>query len=98
MANEEKIYVGQTALQIQLDTKIDLTLMQSALIKYNDPDGNAGSWAASLIDLAIDGIIGTASEPTLIEGLWKVWSHITFTDARTAPGDPVTFYAYTEGH
>lgn len=97
MAEEQKIYVGQTALQIQLSTEIDLSTFQSGLIKYVDPDGTEGSWSAAVVGDAADGIIGTITAPTLIEGLWTVWAYVTFADASVAPGDIATFTAYVEG-
>lgn len=97
MADEQKIYVDQTALQIQADTKIDLTTLQTGLIKYLDPDGNTGQWPASVVGLAVDGIIGTDTAPTLIAGLYTAWAHVTFADATFAPGDPFTFTVDVEG-
>lgn len=94
---EQKIYVNQTALQIQLDTHIDLTTLATPKIKYTNPAGTSNEWPAVLVGPAIDGVIGTANPPTLVNGLWTCWAHLTFADGRTAPGDPVTFYAYTEG-
>lgn len=69
---EQKIYVGQTALQIQLDTKIDLTTGSIFLIKYSDPENDIDSWPASVVGDAADGIIGTDDPPALIPGLYTM--------------------------
>lgn len=97
MADEQKIYVEQTALQIQADTKIDLTTLQTGLIKYRDPGGLTGSWPASVVGGATEGIIGTNDPPTLTPGLWTAWAHVTFDDNSYAPGDIFLFTVYTEG-
>lgn len=44
-----KIYVGQTALRIQLSTGIDLTDI-TVSIKYEKPDGTTGVWQASKLN------------------------------------------------
>lgn len=94
---EQKIYEGQTALQVQLDTEINLSTGSSYAIKYVDPDGATGSWSAAVYGDAADGIIGTTSAPALAAGVWKIWAYVTFADGSVAPGDPVTFRVYTEG-
>lgn len=100
MADEQKVYVGQTALSIQLDTKIDLTSGATFLIKYVKPDATTGSWTAAVIGVATDGIIGYTADAGELDaaGDWKVWAHVTFNDATFAPGDPATFTVYTEGN
>lgn len=93
----QKIYVGQTALSIQLDTTIDLAAMASGLIKYVKPDGSTGQWPAVEGDpgvLVYDIQLDTDLD---LEGSWKWWAHVTFNDGTYAPGDPVLEYVYTEG-
>lgn len=96
-STEQKIYEGQTALQIQANTCIDLTSGQTFAIKYRDPDGVTGSWPASVVGGATEGVIGTDTPPTLAAGLWTAWAHVTFADASVAPGDIFTFTVFTEG-
>jgi len=100
MSTEQKIYVGQTALSIRLDTKIDLTTMSTAKIKYIKPDGTQGEWTAVLYGNAADGIISyTINSASDIDqdGLWKMWAYVTFNDSTVAPGDIATMTAHIEG-
>lgn len=93
-----KIYLNQSSLRIQLTTNVDITGATSTLIKYKKPSGSTGSWIAS-IEAAGDGIIyydltGTELDET---GTWTLWAHVTFSDTRVAPGEPVKMIVYTEG-
>jgi hypothetical protein len=93
----QKIYVGQTALAIQLDTTIDLTTMTVGLIKYMKPDGTTGQWTAVEDDPGVLSYTVQSSSDLDMEGTWKWWAYVTFVDGSYAPGDPVTEYVYTEG-
>ena len=101
MADEQKIYVGQTALTIRLDTKIDLTTMSTAVIKYVKPDGTQSEWVAVQYGAATDGVIEytiTSAADIDQDGLWKVWAYIVFNDSTVAPGDTATFLVSIEGY
>ena len=96
----DKIYVGQTALTLQLDTGIDLSTASSALMKFIRPDKTVGQWVAVIDAPATDGIISydIASATDLDQsGIWKRWAYITFTGGAVAPGDCVPFEVFDEG-
>ena len=95
----DKIYKGQTALNIVLDTGMDLSTATSALIKYLKPDKTEGSWAATVDSPATAGKISyeIASASDLDQsGGWKMWAYITLPQG-TVPGDCSTFTVYEEG-
>ncbi len=94
---QQKIYVGQTALSIQLDTTIDLSTMATGVIRYSKPDGSSGEWAAVEGDpgvLVYDIQSGSDLDQ---EGDWKFWTFVTFVDGSVAPGDTVAEYVFTQG-
>ena len=45
------IYEGAIGTEIVLDTFVDLTLATTIEIRYRKPDGTAGIWAGTLVDL-----------------------------------------------
>jgi len=100
MATLQKIYVGQTALSIQFDTKIDLTTQTAVKIKYIKPDGTTGDWTAGVVGDPTDGIIGydIVSNSDLDQAeLWQMWAYVTFAGGTVAPGDSVAVWVHTEG-
>jgi len=93
-----KIYIGQTALRIQLTANIDIN-NADAFIKYQKPDGTRGEWVASVYD-ADKGIIYYDMQATTDldqEGDWIFWTYIEFGNGKVAAGEPVTIYVYPEG-
>ena len=93
----QKIYVGQTALTMKLDTKISLSTAATAVMKYEKPDGTEGQWVcATDVDGYISYNIVNATDLDQA-GVWKRWAEITFTSGKWAPGDPVTFIVYNVG-
>ena len=95
---EDKIYVNQSNLRYELDSKVILTEALETLIKYRKPDGTEGSWEASIIAL----------EPTVlyyefaggelnVSGEWTLWGYVVFADNRNAPGNSVKEKVYKEG-
>jgi len=94
-----KIYKGQDALTIQLTVGQDITSATPVLIKYRKPSGLEGSWIAAIVTAAT-GIIGYTMADTdqLNEvGKWTFWAHITFSDGKVAPGEPIEKWVYNEG-
>lgn len=94
-----KIYVDQTALKIDLDTGIDLTIgVDSVYIKYVKPSTEvAAQWAGSIEDTThVTKILsgGEIDEP----GDWKFWAYVNFNDGTEAPGEPVIVRVYQEGN
>ncbi len=75
MADYEKpVYIGQS-LTVKLNTKQVVT-GATLVIGYEDPIGNVGSWSAT-----IDPVVNTKIFYTYIadtDGIWKVWSDVTF--------------------
>ena len=91
-----KIYVGQTALRIILDTGVTLTSVSVALIKYKKPDKTTGSWVATEDGQTIYYDIDSASDLDQ-DGAWTMWAYITYADATVVPGEPVIVKVYAEG-
>ena len=71
----QKIYVNQTALELRMDTNIDLSTMASAVIKYEKPDESTGEWSATA---GGSGILIKNFEAGEIDqsGLWKFWVYV----------------------
>jgi hypothetical protein len=97
----QKVYVGQTALTIRLNTFIPLENILSVQIKYIKPRQPTviKTWNASIYDKD-EGIIEykIKSKTDLDQpGLWTCWAHITFTDGTFAPGQPAQFQVFPEG-
>lgn len=94
------IFVGQTALTIRLDTKIDLTTAVSAQIKYINPNKETGIWTAVVDSPATSGTISydiQSASDIGVAGDWKIWAFITFTGNTVAPGCIKEFTAINEG-
>jgi len=93
-----KIYKDQTSLQIKLTTNVDLSDATTLLIKYEKPDGTLGSFTASVSD-ASEGIIyyNVVTDDLDLEGDWKFWAYVTFSDGRSAPGEVIKQHIYLEG-
>lgn len=94
-----KIYKGQTKLTIRLETEHDLTNAKTVLIKYTKPSGRHGEWTATVDNVTVGTISynPTTSDILNESGMWKIWSHVTFTDDLFAPGEPVNMPIYPEG-
>jgi hypothetical protein len=96
----QKIFKGQTALTLELDTKIDLTSATNVWMKYTKPNGTTSSWVASVQDPATSGIIEyviTSPNDLNEVGEWTRWAYIEIDNIKYAPGDSVTFEVYEEG-
>lgn len=99
---EDKIYVGQTALALDLDTCIELATegAVSAIMKYVKPDGTTGQWTAEVAPTGLPQVVRytIANSSDLDQaGLWKRWCVVTFAASKTAPSDPVYFIVHEEG-
>ncbi|MHC4792594.1 MAG: hypothetical protein ACYS8Y_14415 [Planctomycetota bacterium] len=86
-------------VEIRLGTGHDVTTSSSWLIKFTKPSGTSGSWtAAAMSGTAATAITYTAPADTIDErGKWRLWSYVTFSDARAYPGDTVEQMIYDEG-
>jgi len=99
---EQKIYVGQSALALDLDTCVELVAegAVSAIMKYVKPDGTAGQWTAEVAPTDLPTIVRyTVVNGAILDqsGLWKRWCVVTFAGSKTAPSDAVYFKVYEEG-
>lgn len=93
------IYKGQTELSIRVNTGVDITGATAVLLKYKDPNGLEGSFTATIYD-SYEGIINydiVSSLDLNVVGKWTFWSHITFANAKSAPGKPFTLEVFKEG-
>ena len=94
-----KIFEGQSALRIECRCSVDITGALATLIKYTKPSGASGSFVATVQD-ALQGIIYydvvTTSEIDE-DGVWLMWSHVTFSDGRIAQGIPIKVCVNAEG-
>ena len=93
------VYNAQDALKIRLTCSQDITGATVKRIKYRKPDGTESYWTATVED-ASSGIIyyNVASGDIDDSGLWVFWAYITFSDGKSAPGEPVYVYFYDEGY
>ena len=93
-----KIYKGQSALRITLNTFTDLEDILSAVIKYRKPDGKTGEFTAAVGDTAKGVIFHECIEGELdVSGWWSFWAFVAFADGRTAAGETAKVYIWNEG-
>jgi hypothetical protein len=93
-----RIFKGQSALRITLNTFTDLEGIISAVIKYRKPDGSAGELSAGVGDTAKGVIFHECIEGEIDRsGWWVFWAFITFGDGRTATGEAAKVFVWHEG-
>jgi hypothetical protein len=93
-----RIFKGQSALRLTLKTFTDLEGILSAVIKYLNPDGSIGEFAAGVADMGKGVIFHECIEGELnVSGWWSFWAFITFADGRTAAGEAAKVYIWQEG-
>jgi hypothetical protein len=95
-----KVYVNQDSLRIRLTTSVDITGATSLQIRYKKPSGSTSQVTATSEDDA-DGIIyyDLPQGSTLLDeaGDWLFWAYVTFSDNRSAPGEPARVHVYEAG-
>ncbi len=92
-----RIYQTQDYLRIELSYTVDVAI-DTAVIKYIDPDETEGEWVATVDELNKLIYYDLPSGlPLGIAGRWTVWSVATADDGRIIPGDTFKFMVYTEG-
>jgi len=98
MDNTNWIFVGQEALQLRLDTKLDLTGASDLKIKFKRPDGSAGEWGGTLYSTTFiqKSFINDADELNGA-GIWTFWTCATMSDGRLIQGKPVQYQVRAEG-
>jgi hypothetical protein len=93
-----KIFKGQSALRITVNTFTDLEGIENAVIKYRKPNGSMGEFPAGVGDAAGGVIFHECIEGELnVSGWWAFWAFITFADGRTAAGEASKVYIWGEG-
>ena len=94
-----KIYVGQTALKIDLDTGIDLTNgVDVVYIKYQKPGNETiAEWIGAVENNTHITYVLSAGEID-VKGDWTFWAYVEFTDGSEAPGEPSIVPVHMEGN
>ena len=93
-----KVFAGQSALRITINTFCDLEDVISVSIKYRKPDGKTGEFAAAAGDTAKGVIFHECIEGEIdLPGWWAFWAFVTFADGRTAAGETAKVYVWREG-
>jgi len=93
-----KIFKGQSALRITLQTFCNLEGVTIALIKYRKPDGSCGEMAAAVGDETKGVIFHEVLDGELdVSGWWAFWAFVVFADGRTAAGEMAKVFIYKEG-
>jgi hypothetical protein len=93
-----KIFKGQSALRIILQTFCDLEGIVSAVIKFRKPDDSCGEFSAAVTDETKGIIFHEVVEGELdLSGWWCLWASVTFADGRTAVGETAKVFVYNEG-
>jgi len=93
-----KIFVGQSALRITLNTFCDLTGTEKVIIKYRKPNRKQGEFTAAVSDAENGKIIHECLEGEIdVSGWWAFWAFVTFADGRTAAGEAAKVYIWEIG-
>lgn len=93
-----KIFKGQTALRITLNTFISLEGVEKAVIRYRKPNKRTGEFAAVLGDNASGLISYEVNDGDIdMSGWWVFWAFLTFMDGRTAPGEASRVFVWEQG-
>jgi len=93
-----RVFKGQTALRITLETYVDLEGIENAVIKYRKPNGKNGEFSAAVGDMARGLIFHECIEGEIdVSGWWAFWAFITFADGRTAAGQTAKVFIWKEG-
>ena len=93
-----KVYTHQTALTIQLVTRIDLSAAKEVYIRFQKENGATGEWEAEIIDEITGTIQYRIADHDDIDvvGGWHFWARIVFQDDTEAPGEPAQYTFYEE--
>jgi hypothetical protein len=79
-------FKGQTLLQIQLDTGLDLSTATELKILYKKPDGTVGEWVG--VDSSTNIVYDFEDGDIDLEGTWRLQSY-ALIGGRVAYGDYV---------
>jgi hypothetical protein len=93
-----KVFKGQTALRLTLETFVDLEGVHSVMIKFRKPDKTLGSFSAGVSDATAGKIIHECLEGEIDQaGWWVFWAFVEFADGRTAAGEAAKMFVWREG-
>lgn len=93
-----KVYIGQTALKIEVDLKANLT-DASVKLKFKKPTGEAGEFAMIITD-TINGIAKFEAQTANtfnVAGTWTFWAYVTYGNGKVAAGEVFIIRFYKEG-
>jgi hypothetical protein len=82
------VFVGQSNLQLKLDTGISLAGATSMKILWTDPNGNNGEWIVNSIDTT-KLVYSIGAEDVSTPGTWKFQAYVV-NGGPTAYGNIVT--------
>jgi len=92
-----KIYQNQSAVDLYLDTKIDLSTAKSVSIKYIDPQGRTGSLTATLESDKTTLCHRFQADELKYSGIWTFYTYAVMADDREAVGEGVKVTVYRRG-
>lgn len=94
-----KIYKNQKALKLVATVGQDITGATTKQIKYQKPNGDTGYFSAVSSDDANGVLEYTVTSEDDIDqaGYWLFWGYVTFSDEKSAPGEPYEELVYEEG-
>jgi hypothetical protein len=93
-----KVFKGQTALRLTLETFVDLEGINSAVIKFKKPDKSSGFFPAGVSDAAAGKIFHECLEGEIDQsGWWVFWAFVEFADGRCAAGEAAKLFVWREG-
>ena len=92
-----KIYNTQTDLVIYLETGVSLSGATDLKIKYRNPEGTVGEWAATIEDEAKGIIKYNVVSPLEFDGTWTLWAKVTTAGGSVSVGEATQILVYNEG-
>lgn len=96
----KRVFVGQTAIRIELQMQVDITGCLEKKIKYKKPkDDTVYEWEATISNNTAGHIYYEVLLDTELDvaGKWRFWGFITFADGRSANSDPQAYEIYNVG-
>jgi len=96
----KRVFVGQTAIQFELQLNVDITGCLEKKIMYKKPkDDSIYEWEASSSNDSVGHIYYDVTTSTELDvaGKWVFWGYIKFGDGREANSDPQTYEIFEVG-
>ena len=90
-----KVYVGNTPL-ILVTTGIDLTSVDTKILKILKPNGVKSDWVATVQAPATDGILTyqCVAADLPVSGIYKLQAYVTFVGGKVYTGEMAQFKIY----